>query len=487
MDPIFTICQTPHATYAKTKEVFSGQTTMSFQEVKEKIVRDILGLSRGSYFENQRGILRFEAPCPQVNCLNWLYAQVSRVKVYWANRDNSFRMAGIGRADTVQGDAIDTYSTFFSTIAQRLSTNDNIRYYGGMDFYPPAVKKDTAFKRKVDQEWKAFGAYYFLLPRFEIVKRQEKCFFACNIVTQDVTETLIKDYLDDLAEVSFFLSAPVASLPKIKFFSVSPNEEEWQKLFREHIQPSGKMAYQKIVLAQKTSIKFASKVNPLAVFKKLTQQASGSFHYYFQPQDDCAFFGASPERLFKRQGLDIESEALAGTKPRGKTTNEDAHFEKILRDSPKDAREHEIVVEAIKGAFKKLSVSFQADTEPSVVKVSSAHHLITYFRGILKEAIDDARILTMLHPTPAVGGIPRIQALSAIAKLEPFERGWYAGPIGYIGSDSVDFAVALRCALIWDSYVNLYAGAGIVEGSTALEEWQEIEQKKSIFLNLFRE
>lgn len=460
---------------------------MSFQKVKKIIAQDILKLSRGSYFENQRNILRLEALCPPVNCLDWLDAQTSRVKVYWAGRDNSFQMAGIGSADKVQGDAIDTYNTPFKAISRRLSTDDNIRYYGGMDFYPPEVNKDLAGKRKAGREWKAFGAYCFLLPRFEIVKRQGKYLFAANIVTQDITASLVKDYLGALEKISFSLSLPIISIPKIKSLSVSPNKEEWQKLFREHIQPSGKMIYQKIVLAQKTSIKFASKVNPLAVFKKLTQQAPGSFHYYFQPQDDCAFFGASPERLFKRQGLDIESEALAGTKPRGKTAAEDAYFEKILRDSPKDAREHEIVVEAIKGVFKKLCVSFQADTKPSVAKASSAHHLITYFRGILKEAIDDARILTGLHPTPAVGGMPRTRVLKAIAKLEPFERGWYAGPIGYIGSDSVDFAVALRCALMRGSYVNLYAGAGIVEGSTADEEWQEIEQKKSIFLNLFRE
>ena len=198
------------------------------------------------------------------------------------------------------------------------------------------------------------------------------------------------------------------------------------------------------------------------------------------------FFGASPERLLKRQGVDIESEALAGTRPRGKTPREDAYYERALRDSPKEELEQGIVVRAIKGAFKKLCVSWEADSKPSVAKASSAHHLITRFRGTLKDNVDDARILTVLHPTPAVGGIPRAEALKAIAKLEPFERGWYAGPIGYIGYDCVDFAVALRCALMKDNLVNLYAGAGIVEGSSADEEWQEIEQKKSIFLNLFR-
>ena len=460
---------------------------MSFQKVKEKIAQDILGLSRGSYRENQRSILRLEAPCPRIDCLDWLDAQESQVKVYWASRDNSFQMAGIGSADKVQGNAMDDYSAPFNAISQRLSADDNIRYYGGMDFYPPEANKDLSGKRKAGREWKAFGAYCFLLPRFEIVKRQGKCLFAANIITHNITKSLIKDYLGVLEEISFSLSSPIVFIPKIKSLSVSPNKEEWQKLFREHIQPSGKMAYQKIVLAQKTSIGLALKVNPFTLFKKLTRQTRGSFHYYFQPRENCAFFGASPERLFKRQGTDIESEALAGTRPRGKTAIEDAHFEKTLRDSPKDAREHKIVVEAIKGAFKKLSVSFQADTKPSVIKASNAHHLITRFRGTLKDAIDDARILTGLHPTPAVGGMPGTRALKAIAKLEPFERGWYAGPIGYIGYDSVDFAVALRCALMRDSYVNLYAGAGIVEGSTADEEWQEIEQKKSIFLNLFSE
>lgn len=458
---------------------------MSFQEVRERIAQDILRLSQGLYPENQRTILRWEALCPQVNCLDWLCAQASRVKVYWSNRDNSFQTAGIGTADIAQGNAVDTYEKFFKAIIQRLPADDTIRYYGGMDFYPPEANKDITYKKKAAQEWEVFGACCFLLPRFEIVNRQGKYFFACNIIVQDVTKSLIKDYLGALEEIVFSLSSLNLSIPRIKSISLFPNSQEWQKLFRAYIQPSGKTVYQKIVLAQNTRIELSSKVNPLAVFRKLTQQARGSFHYYFQPRENCAFLGASPERLFKRQGADIESEALAGTRPRGKTADEDAHFEKILRDSSKDALEQGIVVEAIKGAFQKLCVSWQSDSEPSVAKASSGHHLITSFRGRLKDAIDDAQILTALHPTPAVGGIPRIQALKAIAKLEPFARGWYAGPIGYIGYDSVDFAVALRCALIQGSCVNLYAGAGIVEGSTADEEWREIEQKKSIFLNLF--
>lgn len=466
------------------KEAISSQAILSFQKAKEKIAQDILNFSRGARLKHQESISRFEAPCPRVNCLDWLEAQAGQVKVYWANRDNSFQMAGIGAADIARGTIINDYRAPFNAVSRNLRANGSIRYYGGMDFYPPRANKDARDKKKAGHGWKAFGGYCFFLPRFEVVYRQKECFLACNLVIKDITGSLIKGYLNALRKISFSLAPTADFVPKIKSVSLSPDKEEWQKLFRKDIQPLGKMVYKKIVLAQKTSIKLVSKVDPLVVFKKLIHQAPGSFQYYFQVGESRAFFGASPERLLKRQGSAVESEALAGTGPRGKTARQDARFEKILRDSPKDALEHGIVVEAIKDAFRRLCVSWQADAKPSVAKAPGAHHLITYFRGTLKTPIDNARILSLLHPTPAVGGMPRNKAIKAIARLEPFERGWYAGPVGCIGYNSLDFAVALRCALIRGPRVNLYAGAGIVKGSSADAEWQEIGQKKSIFLNI---
>src|SRR3989338_4134929 len=166
------------------KEVLPEQTNRSFQEVKERIAQDILRLSPGADCDKQKSILRFESPCPRVNCLDWLYTQVGPVKVYWASRDDSFQVAGIGIAEIARGSTINAYARLFNAIYQSLSADGDIRYYGGMDFYPPGVNKDVDNKRKAGQEWKAFGAYCFLLPRFEIVNRQGKYFFACNIVTQ---------------------------------------------------------------------------------------------------------------------------------------------------------------------------------------------------------------------------------------------------------------------------------------------------------------
>ena len=459
---------------------------MSFGAVKDTIAQKIRALLQNTHSLSAQKVLRLEVQSPELNLLDWVSSQIDNSKIYWLSRDNSFEMAGIGRADMVYSNSCSSYDKPFSAILEKLPRDTSVHYYGGIDFYPPAKKTDATYRRRKEKEWKSFGAYCFLLPQFEIVKRKGKPFLACNILTHDITKSLIKKYLKALENISFSRAPRSVPIPQIHAFSLFPNIKEWQVLFKEHIQPSGKMAYKKIVLAQKTAIEFASKVSPLEVFRKLTHQAHGSFHYYFQPQKNCAFFGASPERLFKRQGARIESEALAGTRPRGKTSEEDAYYEKILRDSPKDALEHKIVVKSIKDTFQRLCARWKADNLPSVTKASSAHHLITRFWGTLKDTVDDAQILTALHPTPAVGGIPRNQALNTIVKFEPFDRGWYAGPIGYIGRDTVDFAVALRCALMQDRYINLYAGAGIVEGSSADEEWREIEQKKSIFFNLFK-
>jgi menaquinone-specific isochorismate synthase len=93
--------------------------------------------------------------------------------------------------------------------------------------------------------------------------------------------------------------------------------------------------------------------------------------------------------------------------------------------------------------------------------------------------------MAALHPTPAVGGHPTSDALKAIRDLEPFDRGWYAGPVGWIGSRGAEFAVALRCGLVRRDTLSLYSGCGIVEGSKPDAEWKEIEQKISDFIRVF--
>ena len=116
-----------------------------------------------------------------------------------------------------------------------------------------------------------------------------------------------------------------------------------------------------------------------------------------------------------------------------------------------------------------------------LLKLERKQHLHSPAQAHLRPRVGDAEILTALHPTPAVGGAPSENARAEIPRLEPFRRGWYAGPVGWIGEDAAEFAVAIRSGLVRGPTVSVYSGAGIVTGSVPAEEWAEIENKIADF------
>jgi menaquinone-specific isochorismate synthase len=159
-----------------------------------------------------------------------------------------------------------------------------------------------------------------------------------------------------------------------------------------------------------------------------------------------------------------------------------------LRDllgSEKDQREHAYVRESISEALIPLCETFYIDPVASEMKLTRGWHLLSRSRGMLRRDIHGSEVMRALHPTPAVGGYPTDAAMKGIRKREPFDRGWYAGPVGWIGSRGAEFAVALRCGLVKGRELSLFSGAGIVEGSRPADEWKEIEQKVSDFIRIF--
>jgi menaquinone-specific isochorismate synthase len=126
------------------------------------------------------------------------------------------------------------------------------------------------------------------------------------------------------------------------------------------------------------------------------------------------------------------------------------------------------------------------DAKPKVISIGNGHHLITPFEGKLKEDVSDEDILEALHPTPAVAGTPKDQALNTIRRTENFSRGWYAGPLGYVGLDWVEFVVGIRSGVVKGKELSVYAGAGIVKGSRPKDEWNEIENKISNFIKVIK-
>lgn len=189
-----------------------------------------------------------------------------------------------------------------------------------------------------------------------------------------------------------------------------------------------------------------------------------------------ALVGASPELLVERDGARVRTQPLAGTIAR---TGDDAQRERQLLASQKDRAEHGFVVDAVREALSPVCSTLDDPHDPTVVHTSKVIHLATAIEGTLATPAPSALALAArLHPTPAVCGTPPSVARELIASLEGFDRGLYAGAVGWMDADGDGtWAVALRCATVEGPTARLYAGAGIVEGSDPDDELAETDAK----------
>ncbi|AJR18664.1 isochorismate synthase [Pimelobacter simplex] len=199
------------------------------------------------------------------------------------------------------------------------------------------------------------------------------------------------------------------------------------------------------------------------------------------PSDGPILVGASPELLVRREGLSISCTPLAGSVPRSADPDEDARRAEGLRQSAKDLAEHAFVVEAIVHALKEVCVEIEYPATPELLSTDTVWHLATPIRARLADGVDGPsalRLAQLLHPTPAVGGVPTAAANAVIADLEGDLRDWFAGCVGWVdGRGDGEFAVTIRAAVMDGPRLRLFAGAGIVAGSEPASEVRETGAK----------
>ena len=243
--------------------------------------------------------------------------------------------------------------------------------------------------------------------------------------------------------------------------------------------------FEKLVLAREVRVTRSSAHSPGALFGAL-REAFGSCFCFCVGTPEAAFVGASPELLVRRSGGVAATVALAGSARRSADPSVDDHLGEQLLHSNKDRGEHRIVVRRICRRLGSLSVWVEAAPEPVVIRVANIQHLATPIHAQLAESRSALELAGMLHPTPAVGTEPRGAAgEAAIRELEGLERGWYAGPVGWMdAADDGEFCVALRSALLRDRTAHLFAGAGIVADSDPVAELAETEIKLDALLPL---
>jgi salicylate biosynthesis isochorismate synthase/menaquinone-specific isochorismate synthase len=243
----------------------------------------------------------------------------------------------------------------------------------------------------------------------------------------------------------------------------------------------------KVVLAREVLVSAGAAHDPAALFGAMREQFSSCFCFCCGTPE-AAFIGASPELLLRRSGASVSTVALAGSTRRSSDPAVDDHLGEQLLRSDKDRREHAIVAERIARTLRPHAVWVEAAPEPEIVKVANIQHLATPVVAQLAEPRSAVELAGLLHPTPAVGGEPKEAAKAAIAELEQMDRGWYAGPVGWMDStEDGEFCVALRSALLRDREAHLYAGVGIVAGSDPAAELAETEIKLGALLPLLAE
>lgn len=426
-------------------------------------------------------ILRVEVPTTELKPLSWLEKQSADVKIYWADRSEKLTIAGVGQLVAISGDMPIDYPLVFQQLRQNLSPLfPQVRYYGGIGFSQTDPR---------DPSWQEFGNYRFIIPKFEICTDGIDTYFACNFQfnSQIEIDRQLKLILAELADLNLATDedSPLPNLPLQIDRIDTPNAIEWHQNIHMALSTFPTRQLDKIVLARRTILTFTAPLQPQSLLLALQPHNPHSYHFCFQINPHTAFIGTSPERLYHRHDRFLKTEAIAGTRHRGSSKEIDLELSDALQTSAKDLREHQLVVANLQDILGELCEIIEIEPRSTILKLNKVQHLYTQCQGILKAELTDAEILPQLHPTPAVGGFPRIAALDLIRQLEPFQRGWYAAPVGWIGYDDAEFAVAIRSGLIDGDKLLLFAGAGIVEGSQPEEEWTEIENKIRHFTDLF--
>jgi len=427
-------------------------------------------------------IVRVSVPLSrEVDPLRWVRAQGKGEAAYWSPRNETGAVATVGAADVVESAErpID-YNDLRRQLDARLAHAEApIRYYGGLRF--DAAHPQT--NGSLNAPWAAFGTVRFVLPRFELHTQENRTVLVCNLVLpRDAGRK--EAITESIHGLSFPEPDAPAPLPAPLNRTDAPDREGWKKMVLWALDAIADRELDKVVLARRVTLDLSTARDPFRVLQHLKRATPRCFHFAVRPSNGATFIGASPERLVRRTGDRVVSEAVAGTRARGDTDEADAALRDELMQSPKERREHAFVQEAIREELEGLCTAVDGPDAPSDLALARGRHLHARLTGTLRDGTSTLDLLDALHPTPAVGGVPTDAALTAIRTQEPFDRGWYAGPVGWIGENAAEFAVAIRSGLVQNASLALFSGAGIVDGSVPEREWDEIEQKIGDFASV---
>ncbi len=409
------------------------------------------------------------------------YAQ----RAYWERPAEGVALVGLGAARLIgcDGDGRERFRRAAAAIGEDLATavvdgpGGDINsadgapgpaYLGGFVFDPA---------RPASSAWDGYPAAMLFLPRYLLTVRRGMAWLTMSLVVEpgtagvDEAATILRELVGLQAPGAAPIVPRGGSGPCV--VGKVPDPAAWRATVAGTASDIRAGRFEKVVLARTLRLQADSPFDAEVALRALRVAYPSAYVFAVASGSRC-FLGATPELLVRLTGRDVEVTCLAGSIGRGATAEEDERLARRLLDSVKDQVEHQIVVRAIQGALAAVCDDLLVGAgPPQLMRVANVQHLYTPVRGRLAGDRSVLDLLERLHPTPAVGGAPRDSALAAIREREGFDRGWYAGPVGWVGPAGGEFAVAIRSALLTGDGATLYAGCGIVGDSDPAAEYAE--------------
>ncbi len=328
--------------------------------------------------------------------------------------------------------------------------------------------------------WTPFGAASLVLPQLVYAQRPDGATLtgSANAATDDLDRrwAALERRARELAPSPTGIVARPVFAP-LTVVDEQPGHDAWDRLVGMFAGAVGRGRIDKVVLARRVGLRSPVELDVPNALRRLAASAPESTTFAFR-RGGSTFLGSTPERLARTEGRAFRTMAVAGSIRRGADAAEDAALAAELLASEKDREEQAIVVDSIRAQLAPIAQTLEVAPEPSVMTLRFVQHLATEISGTLPEARGLLSLAGLLHPTPAVGGQPRDVALALVEEHEGFDRGWYAGPIGWLGADDDgELCVALRCGIVDHTRATLFAGCGIVADSDAAAEWEESRMK----------
>jgi salicylate biosynthesis isochorismate synthase len=403
--------------------------------------------------------------------------------VLWMHPASGRSFVGIGRAWSIEPVGPDRFATaavawrhiLATAVGAGDHTSDGPMLLGGLGF--------TGRRPWPEDPWGPFGPASLVLPTFTVVQETP----AAARLTVAIAPGRDEDPDPEEVEATWLdieRHAPADVDPSdtgtpssLRVVEETPDRASWERTVGLFAGAVGRGRIDKVVLARRVVLAASSDIDVVVALRHLARSAPESTVFAFA-RHGTTFLGATPERLVQTSGRTFETVAIAGSAARGRDEAEDEVLTRDLLASEKEREEHAVVVDGLRADLAPIVDRLDVAPTPAVLRLRHVQHLATTVSGTTRDETGLLALAGRLHPTPAVGGAPRDTALAMIDEHEEFDRGWYAGPIGWLGADGDgELMVALRCGLIRGRSATLFAGCGIVADSDPAREWEESRLK----------